>query len=212
MTTDLAAAAPAAASTPAPAGLKRQLHWATRAYHQFLLARAQMPFAWGENDCALFAADGILAMTGVDIAADFRGKYSDEAGALEAIKTVAGGSNIADAAAYCAQKHGLGQWPHPLKAQRGDLVVIMESGRLIAGLVHLNGSDVVSVGQSGLLRIPVMQIQCAWHVGPASTPATDRYKFTPQPMPAPRLSTTPAPVKALPNPLIPANAVRKTHV
>jgi hypothetical protein len=211
MATNPVTAASAAAS-PAPSGLKRQPHWATRGYHQFLIARAKMPFVWGANDCALFAADGILAIAGVDIAADFRGKYDDEASALEAIKTIAGGSTIADAAAYCAQKHGLGEWPHPLKAQRGDLVVIMESGRLIAGLVHLNGSDVVSVGQSGLLRMPITQIQRAWHVGPASTPATDRYKFTPRALPAPRPSSLLQPVKAAANPLIPANAVRKSHV
>lgn len=112
----------------------------------------------------MFAADGIKALIGVDIAADFRGKYTDEVSAMSAIKTIAGGSTIADAAAFCAQKHGLVEWTHPLLAKRGDLAVVSESGRLIAGLVHLNGAHVVSPGDRGLLRIPITAIVRSWHV------------------------------------------------
>jgi hypothetical protein len=121
---------------------------------------------WGANDCALFAADAIEAMTGVDIAADFRGKYHDEASALALIHSITGGSTVADAAAYCAAQHGLVEWtqpdpgtpgsrlPAPLLARRGDLVVLPDAGRIIAGVVHLNGRDVAVVGEAGLKRIP----------------------------------------------------------
>jgi hypothetical protein len=147
-------------------------HWATRAYHQFLKARANEPFVWGSQDCALFAADGIQAMIGVDIAADFRGKYDDEAGALATIKSVCGGSTVADAAAYCATKHNLPEWSHPLLARRGDLVVLEDpdatdlSGqpRIIAGLVHLSGRHVVAAGELGLKRLPITQVMRSWHV------------------------------------------------
>lgn len=144
--------------------ITRAQHWATRSFHEFLISRAKTPFTWGSHDCALFAADGILAMTGVDIAADFRGQYHDESSALEAIKSIAGGTTIADAAAYCAAKHGLVEWQFPLMAQRGDLAVLEESGRLIAGLVHLNGRHIVCAGESGLHRLPITDIKRAWHV------------------------------------------------
>lgn len=144
--------------------LKRIEHWRTRAYHQFLLDRARAPFAWGENDCALFAADGILAQTGTDVAADFRGKYTDEAGAFATIKTVCGGTTVADAAAYCAQKFGMTELDHPLMAQRGDLAIVEDSGNLVAGLIHLNGRDIAVVGTQGLHRIPITSIQRAWGV------------------------------------------------
>lgn len=141
-----------------------QKHWATRAYHEFLRERARAPFAWGENDCALFAADGVRAITGVDIAADFRGKYSDEKGALALIKQLTGGSTVADAAAWCAQKHGLTEWKHPKCAQRGDLVVFEAAGSaLVAGLVHLNGAHLVAVGEAGLFRFPISKVLRAWH-------------------------------------------------
>lgn len=148
--------------------LPRQKHWATRAYHNFLLSRAKTPFAWGQHDCALFAADGIQAITGVDIAADFRGKYSDEVGAMATIKAVCNGSTIADAAAYCAQKHGLTEWadkngkPQPLFARRGDLVVFTApTGGLVAGLVHLSG-QIVAAGEKELYRFPISKVLRAW--------------------------------------------------
>src|SRR5690348_10475155 len=116
--------------------LKKHEHWQTRHFHAFLMERCDQPFAWGTNDCALFAADAILANTGTDIAAEFRGLYTTERGAFEAIWKVTGGSTVADAAAYCASKHGLVEHEHPLMAKRGDLVVVENGGSFIAGVVH----------------------------------------------------------------------------
>lgn len=147
--------------------IARKQFWDTRAYHNFLLERIKMPFIWGSNDCALFAADGIQAITGVDIAAQFRGKYHDEASAMQAIKEICGGASVADAAAYCAQQHALAEWKMPLFAKRGDLVIVRlgdGSSNQIAGLVHLNGRHVVSVGERGLLRLPISNIVRSWHV------------------------------------------------
>jgi hypothetical protein len=151
--------------------LVRAEHWATRAYHTFLVERARQPFAWGTNDCATFAADGILALTGVDIAADFRGKYTDEPSALSAIRAIAGGATIADAAAWCAAKFGLPEWKYPLLAQRGDLVVFTapaEEGQpqLQSGLIHLTGAHVVAPGAKGwhlMLIGKHAQIVRSWH-------------------------------------------------
>lgn len=145
-------------------GLTRKQYWDTRAYHDFLVSRARMPFVWGKSDCALFAADGIEAITGVDIAADFRGKYSDETGAMALIKQVTGGSSVADAAAYCAEKHGLAEWDKPLLAQRGDLVVAKQGRALISGLVHLTG-QIVAAGEKGLMIMPITTVERSWHVG-----------------------------------------------
>jgi hypothetical protein len=138
--------------------LKKHDHWHTRAFDTFLRERAEMPFAWGSNDCALFAADAILANTGTDIAADFRGKYTTQLGALRTIQEVTGGTSVADAAAYCAVKHGLTEHIHPLMAQRGDLVVIDNGGNLIAGVIHLNGMHAISVSETGLVRLPIADL------------------------------------------------------
>lgn len=135
--------------------LKKNLHWEHKCFGAFLRERGDVPFAWGVNDCALFVADAILANTGTDIATDFRGKYTTELGARRTIAKVTGGTTVADAAAYCASKHGLTEHAHPLMAKRGDLVVLESAGELICGIVHLNGTHVVSVSENGVVRLPI---------------------------------------------------------
>lgn len=144
--------------------LSRTPNRGIREFHHFLLKRAREPFAWGINDCSLFAADAIQSFTGVDLASDFRGKYKDEASAFALIKTVTGGETVADAAAWCAKKHGLVERIHPLMAQRGDLVIVPDSGNLISAVVHLNGRHVVTVGEKGLLRLSIMEVKRAWAI------------------------------------------------
>lgn len=144
--------------------LKRTQHWATREFHDFLLARASQPFSWGANDCCLFAADAIRSFTGVDLADDFRGKYSDEASAFALIRSITGGSSVEAAAVHCASKHDLTEWASPLCAQRGDLVLVEDAGRIISGVVHLNGRHIVSVGEQGLKRLPIRSIARAWQI------------------------------------------------
>ena len=144
--------------------LKRNEHWATRGLHPFLLQRALEPFAWGTNDCCLFPADAIKSVTGIDLAAEFRGRYDSAATAFALIKAITGGSTVADAAAHCAAKYGLAEWKTPLLAQRGDLVVIQEGKQLVAGVMHLSGRHAVTVGESGLKRFPHSAVTRAWHV------------------------------------------------
>lgn len=146
------------------AKLKRHTNWANHQYHQFLLDHAHAKFKWGSHDCSLFAANGIQAITGTDIASDFRGKYTNEEQAFALIKQLTGGTTVADAAAYCAEKHGLTELKNPLFAQRGDLVVFTApTGSLVAGLVHLNGRHIISVGENGLYKFPITNVKRAWH-------------------------------------------------
>lgn len=145
--------------------LIRNEQWDTSHLHQFLVDRQKAPFAWGGNDCCLFAADAIQAITGVDIAADFRGKYNDEKSALAAIRSATGGSTVEDAAVYCASKAGLPELPHPLFAHRGDLVLLENEGRVVAGIIGLHGYP-LAVGEKGLMKLPLSAIRRAWRIGP----------------------------------------------
>jgi hypothetical protein len=143
--------------------LTRTPDWEIR-FATFLRERASVPFAWGTNDCCTFSADAVLAMTGTDIADDFRGKYTDEKSAFLLIRSLTSGSTTADAVIYAAAQHGLVEHTYPLMAKRGDLVVIDNAGTLIAGVVHLNGRDVVSVSASGAVRLPITSITRSWSV------------------------------------------------
>lgn len=139
----------------------------------FVESRLHTPFAWGSNDCATFAADAIQAITGEDIADDFRGKYKTKTGALKLIKKLTGGTTIADAAVYCAEKHGLRKYEHPLMAKRGDLVLVRNGdGDEIAGIVALNGRHVMSPGDKGIVPLPILSVTRAWSVG-------DTHRWTP---------------------------------
>jgi len=144
--------------------MQRKDCWDTQHFDDFLLARETMEFAWGTNDCALFAADAVEAITGVDIAEDFRGKYTTEKKAFALIAKLTKGTTVADAASYCAAKHELVEYEYPLMAKRGDLVVVEDDSRLIAGVVHLSGRHVVAVGEGGLKRVPLTAIKKAWTI------------------------------------------------
>lgn len=124
------------------------------------------PFIWGVRDCCLLAADGVKTVTGVDIADEFRSKYSDKASAFAVIGSIAGGSTVADAAAYCANKHKMQEWSVPRCARRGDLVAVKNNdGDVISGIVSLNGRDVICMSESGVLDLPISQVVRAWRVG-----------------------------------------------
>lgn len=139
--------------------------WDISAFDHFLRVEAQQPFQWGVRDCCLFPADAIKSFTGVDIADDFRGKYTSEKTAFALIKSVTGtGTTVADAAAHCATKYGLVENAHPLMAKRGDLVVIQNGSNLIAGIVHLNGREVVTTGPDGLVVLPITAVVRSWSV------------------------------------------------
>jgi len=70
---------------------------------------------WGKFDCCTFAMDWVERMTGVDPMADFRGKYSTKAGALQALKDIGAGTLLSTA------RERLGKTVHPSHAHRGDI-------------------------------------------------------------------------------------------
>ncbi len=122
-------------------------------------------FEWGVCDCCLLAADGVLALTGVDIADDFRGKYADKTSAFALVSSVAGGSAVVDAIAYCAKKYALPERSNPLFARRGDLVVVKNNdGDVIAGVVSLNGRDVICMAEEGVITLGISQVVRSWSI------------------------------------------------
>jgi hypothetical protein len=154
--------------------IKRSSTWLTHELTDYLRQTQNEPFVWGSLDCCLFASGAVQAMTSVDIADDFTGKYTDKASAFALIHTVTGGTTVTDAIAYCAKKYGLNEWlkadgsPCPLKAQRGDLVAVTpensEDGTVIAGVVDLSGCFVACMGDQSIIRLPLSAIQRAWHI------------------------------------------------
>ena len=142
--------------------MKRNPDWQSQ-YASFLTRTRAQPFKWGSLDCCTFSASGIHSFTGVNIAEDFL-PYEDEISAFLAIKKLTGGNGVGDALAYCSKKYGLKELPSVLFAQRGDLLLIHNAGRDIAGLVSMHG-DAISITDSGIVHLPLKQATRAYRVG-----------------------------------------------
>lgn len=145
--------------------LMRFNDWPTR-LHAAIEARRSMPFTWGKNDCCMFAADLVKAMTGGDIAAKWRGAYSDAVGAALAIKR---GGGIAGLVESVSAEFGLRELPSVAYAQRGDLVEIdiEHTAGDAAGpaLGVCVGAQVAAAGEKGVVFVPTLKCRKAWRVG-----------------------------------------------
>lgn len=112
---------------------------------------------YGARDCALLGADCVLAVTGVDPAAEFRGKYSTEAGAAKALRTIGAG----DLASTVSSKF---ESIAPSLAGRADLV--LHKGNLGFalgdGTALFLGED--EAGNIGWLKFPRSAWEAAWRV------------------------------------------------
>lgn len=144
--------------------IKRINHW-EKSLHEFIDLRAGTPFVFGRNDCCLFSCDAIKAITGTDIAAEFRGKYTTQLGALKAIKEITGGSTVENVADYVTQQFEMKELPTVLFAQRGDVVLFDGEEGPALGIVYLDGRNAVFVGEAGLRKIAVSKCRRAWQVG-----------------------------------------------
>jgi hypothetical protein len=127
----------------------------------FLIARMATPFAWGVQDCALFAADAVKAQCigAPDLAAEFRGTYTDKAGA-QAILDALG---MADMVAVADARLG-GAHPAPTYARRGDIVVVESPYGPSLAVVGLDGLSAFSVAENGLARVPMAGWIKGWAV------------------------------------------------
>jgi hypothetical protein len=111
------------------------------------------PFEWGANDCCLFAANGVLAMTGKDYAAEYRG-YKTAKGAFSRLQKNGGVQGLATKAWGAAKP--------ALMAKRGDPVLFDSGDGLALGLCI--GAKIAAVGQDGLVMLPMNQAIEAWSV------------------------------------------------
>ena len=117
--------------------------------------RMNRPFSWGAQDCALWAADCVLAITGQDLAADLRAHRT----AREALRTIrrhGGLFGIASAA--------LGPAAGVHQAQEGDVLLVGVGKRTALGVL-LQRSMVVGPGATGLCAVARRDALCAWRVG-----------------------------------------------
>ncbi len=131
----------------------RYQDWPER-LNKIISESSKKPFAWGEHDCCLFAANVVFEITGVDHAAELRGTYKTALQASRALKAAGGVKGIASAA--------LGQEINPLTAQRGDVVLV--DGEHGDTLTICMGVNCIGPSENGLQPVPMTKAVTAWRV------------------------------------------------
>lgn len=129
--------------------------WEAR-LHDYLADAGDRPFAFGSHDCALHGAAVVLAVTGEDHGAPFRGRYTTARGSVRALRKWGAWTVEATFDAHLPATA-------PAFARRGDLV-------LSEGMVGVCiGADALFVGREGerdgLVRIGRAAWTKAWSVG-----------------------------------------------
>ena len=133
--------------------LARRDNW-PKLLAQFIEARRAQPFAWGSNDCCIFAADWVEICTGEDHAKAWRGRYTSALGAARVLDEAGGVEALVDAL-------GL-QRIAPKLAGRGDIVA-QEAGRGMTLGICL-GETTAYTAKTGLLFGPITNVETAWKI------------------------------------------------
>ncbi len=104
-------------------------------------ARRRIPFS-EENNCGLFLADCVAAMTGVDLAADYRGKFKSLAEGIILLRK----AGYPDLCSFLT--HHLEEIP-PALARAGDVMAFPTEQTGWAGGI-VNGERVTVMNEAGL--------------------------------------------------------------
>lgn len=139
--------------------MTRHHDWVER-LDRFIRESHTKPFKWGSFDCCLFSCDAVRAMTDVDLAADFRGKYRSKTGAAKLMKKFKGVEGIAW---KVAAEHSLIEVP-ALTAQRGDVVLLDTDLGPALGVVSLDGRFAWFAAPEGLAARRLPDFRKAWRI------------------------------------------------
>ncbi|RWR25420.1 hypothetical protein D2T29_22065 [Sinirhodobacter populi] len=138
--------------------MRRLDDWKSR-LSAYVLACGTRTLEFGVFDCSLFGADGVEAVTGVDIAADFRGRYTTFKGGLRVVRKAGFADHLA------VFDHFLGPRIRWMAATAGDLAAVTgEDGSPAVGIVQ--GANIYVLAPAGGLTLaPLDAALMAWRVG-----------------------------------------------
>lgn len=139
-------------------GMTRLPDWRARFAAEMDRQRRE-PFAWGGQDCALgLAAGAVEAITGVDAAADWRGRYKTISGARRLVKQA--GGDLGDLIGTVLPEH-----EHHSQARVGDIGLLAADGPLDQALCVVDASGLIVLTELGHGRRPRTDMIRAFKVG-----------------------------------------------
>lgn len=132
----------------------RLSNWPSR-LDRFLTATVEKKHQYGINDCFLFFGAGVEAVTGVDVTAKYRGKYTSHA------------EGIALAEEHGFKDHidwakSLFKVKHPSRGTTGDGAIVPIDTGLALGMI--SGSRVFLIGENGLKTVDLLDAQRALEI------------------------------------------------
>lgn len=108
-------------------------------------------FKYGQLDCCLFVCDIIRDMSGVDLAANWRGKYKGQLGAFRLIRDAGGFDQL--------MSQAFGPVKPIWSVKKGDPVLLhpacLENDGITAGLGIFDGDRIVALSGCGIIYLPV---------------------------------------------------------
>lgn len=120
----------------------------------------RVPFAWGAHDCGVGLAGNLaLSLTGVDVAARWRGRYATRAGALRVLRND-GFATVADAVASV-----LPEYDHPSRARIGDVGAIETGDAFGCALCVVDYERVFVLTEHGFGTLDRSKMTRAFRVG-----------------------------------------------
>lgn len=138
--------------------MKRLDDWRPR-FEQVIDDMRLKPFAWRDNDCGpALVGRSVEALTGVDIAVAYRGKYSDAASALRLVRSH-GFDDLADLVASLLPEI------HPSRARVGDIAAFEMDSPFRSALGVVNGERVFVLRPEGIGTMNLLQARRAFKVG-----------------------------------------------
>lgn len=131
--------------------MTRLPNWRSR-LHAVISEKENAEFKYGKNDCCLFGADIILALTDNDLAADYRGKY----------RTLSGGTRL-------IRKDGFKTHIDLIQKSFDEIPVSLsregDIGLVGPAVVVLLGTFAVGLGENGIVRFQIEEVQKAFSIG-----------------------------------------------
>lgn len=133
----------------------RYLDWKARLV-DFLAEVPGYPKAYGQFDCALFTLGGVTVMTGLDLAAPYRGRYATLRDGIAMLRRDGFRDHVALVGAYFDEIT-------PAFAQVGDVAVITSADGPALGLV--NGEYIYALTPERMVLVPFLSAMRAFRVG-----------------------------------------------
>lgn len=138
--------------------MKRLPDWPKR-LHDFVDGVKRQPFEWAGHNCGEhFAAGAVLAMTGEDVAAPWRGRYKSATGAMRVMKND-GFASLGDMAASILPEI------HPSRAKMGDIAAVPADGPFGESLGIVNGEMIMVLGERSMGLVPMYRATRVFAVG-----------------------------------------------